>query len=147
MGYNVWSTRVKGAWVSILVRIALRFGLPMYFSGLTFDYKKVGDSRYEHKYKISNLRHNGRRINPFKYYKIALSEAIVRGGEAITPFTKLIMRFNDDYKYPMWLAIEERVRQYVIIDDDYLSNRPPYEEKSDYVRENTSYQSFPGAKR
>lgn len=143
MGYNVWSTRVKGAWVSVLARIALRFGLPMYFSGLTFDYKKVNDSRYDHKYKISNLRHNGKRINPLKYYKIALSEAIVRGGEAITPFTKLLMRFNDDYKYPMWLAIEERVRQFVIVDDNYLNDRPTYKEQSDYVTVNSNYQTIP----
>ena len=113
---------------------------------ITFDYKKVGDSRYSHKYKIKTLRHNGR-INPFKYYKIALSEAIVRGGEVITPFVKLLMRFSDDYKYPMWLAIEERVRQQVIIDDDYLDNRPPYEKKSDYVTKNSRYQFIPGAKR
>jgi 5'-nucleotidase / UDP-sugar diphosphatase len=147
MGYNVFSTRVKGVWISILTRVALRFGLPMYFSGLTFDYKKVKGSRYDHKYKIKNLRHNGRRINPFKYYKIALSEAIVRGGEAITPFVKLLMRFSDDYKYPMWLAIEERVRQFVIVDDDYLSNRPPYDKKASYVKKTLRYQSMPAVKR
>ena len=147
MGYNVFSTRVKGAWVSILLKVALRFGLPMYFSGLTFDYKVIGDSRYTHKYKIKNIRHNGKRINPFKYYKIALSEAIIRGGEAITPFVKLLMKYSDDYKYPMWLAIEERVRQFVIVDDNYLDERPPYGERSNFVESNNSYQMIPARKR
>ena len=74
--------------------------------------------------------------------KIALSEAIVRGGEAITPFVKLLMRFSDDYKYPMWLAIEERVRQYVIVDNNYLSNRPPYDKRPNFVEKGRIIKQF-----
>ena len=54
-GYNVYSTRIRGAWIPIIAKISLRFGLPLYFSGLTFDYKRIGDSRYDNKYKIKNL--------------------------------------------------------------------------------------------
>ncbi len=145
-GYNVYSARIRGVWIPIVAKIALRFGLPLYFSGLTFDYKKIGDSRYTHKYKIKKLRIRGKRINPFRHYKIALSEAIVRGGEAITPFVKLLLKYGDDYKIPMWRAIEDRVRNYRVIDDNYLSNRPPYD-RPNYVEVNKFRLTIPAAKR
>ena len=73
-----------------------------------------------------------------------MSEAIVRGGEAITPFVKLL-KYGDDYKIPMWRAIEDRVRNYRVIDDNYLSNRPPYD-GFNYVEVNNFRLSVPGAK-
>ena len=146
-GYNVYATRIRGVWISLIARVALRFGLPMFFSGLTFDYKIIGDSRYTFKYKIKNLRYKGKRINPFKNYKVALSEAIIRGGMAITPFVKLILKYSEDYKIPMWLAIEDRVRNYRIIDDNYLKNRPPYGRPNYVENYRGYYQSTPGLPR
>ena len=140
-GYNVYAARIRGVWIPIISRIALRFGLPLYFSGLTFEYKRVGDSRYQHKYKIKKLRIKGKRINPFRHYKVALSEAIVRGGEAITPFVKLLLKYGEDYKIPMWLAIENRVRNVRFIDDNYLENRPKLN-RENYVEKTAKYYQF-----
>jgi len=119
-GYNVYTARVRGLWISLVFRVVTRFGIPLYVSGLTFDAKPVGDSKWEEKYKVSNLRVNGKRINPFKLYKVAFPEAIVRGGFAITKWVSLLLKFPDDYKIPMWKAIEDKVRRLGTITNDYL---------------------------
>jgi len=46
----------------------------------------------------------------------------------------------------MWRAIEDRVRNYRVIDDNYLSNRPPYD-RPNYVEVNKFRLTIPAAKR
>ena len=69
-GYNVYATRIRGVWISLIARIALRFGLPMFFSGLTFDYKIIGDSRYTFKYKIKIFDTRARELTHLKTIRL-----------------------------------------------------------------------------
>jgi 2',3'-cyclic-nucleotide 2'-phosphodiesterase (5'-nucleotidase family) len=120
-GYNVYTSRIRGVWISLVFRVVMRMGIPMYVSGLTFDYKEKGEGKWgEEKYSVSNLRIHGKRINPFKLYKVAFPEAIVRGGFAITKWVSLLLKFPDDYKISMWQALEQRVRMLGQITEDYV---------------------------
>ncbi|MEK6625720.1 MAG: metallophosphoesterase [Bdellovibrionota bacterium] len=119
-GYNVYTARVRGLWISLVFRVVMRLGLPLYVSGITFDAQPAGDGKYGEKYKVSNLRVNGKRIKLPKLYKVALPEAIVRGGFAITQWVGLLLKFPDDYKISMWQALENKVRQLRIVQEDYL---------------------------
>lgn len=119
-GYDIYSTRIRGVWISLVIRAVLRLGIPLYVTGMTFDYKELGPGRWDERYKVKNIRIHGKRINPFKYYKVALPEAIVRGGFAITPWVGLLLKFPDNYMVPMWRAIEEKVRRLGVVGDDYL---------------------------
>ncbi|OFZ15898.1 MAG: hypothetical protein A2X86_11790 [Bdellovibrionales bacterium GWA2_49_15] len=119
-GYNVYSTRVRGLWISLVFRVVMRLGLPLYVSGITFDATPAGEGKYGEKYKVSNLRVNGKRINLLKLYKVALPEAIVRGGFAITQWVGLLLKCPDDYKIAMWQALENKIRQLKVVQEDYL---------------------------
>jgi 5'-nucleotidase/UDP-sugar diphosphatase len=120
LGYNVYTARVRGVWISLVFRAVMRLGIPMYVSGIDFDYKPKGDGKWGEKYSVSNLRVQGKRINPFKLYKVALPEAIVRGGFAITKWVGLLLKFPDDYKISMWQALEQKIRSLGTVAEDYV---------------------------
>ncbi|MBT6325087.1 MAG: hypothetical protein HOJ35_03905 [Bdellovibrionales bacterium] len=116
-GYNVYTAKIKGLWVGLVFKVVMRFGLPLYISGITFDYKKKGDN----KYKVSNLKVHGKRLKMFKRYNVGMSEAIIRGGIAITPWVKLLLNKPRNTLISMWEALEERLRTVPIVKENYAS--------------------------
>ncbi|WP_127717779.1 bifunctional UDP-sugar hydrolase/5'-nucleotidase [Halobacteriovorax sp. HLS] len=117
-GYNVYTARIRGGFIKLLFKVVMRTGLPLYVSGVTFDVKKYSKNGKI----IKNMRLNGRRINPFKYYKISFSEAIVRGAYSITNLTKLILKGGKDTRISMWEALENKMKRIQVIDETYLDD-------------------------
>lgn len=116
MGYHVYTANVSGALVGLLAPIVLNFNLPLYITGLTFKWKKKSNG----KYVVWDIRHNGKIINPFKRYKMAMSEAIVRGAYEISPLTKILMGRGARTDTSMWQALEDKFLREGIVDPNYL---------------------------
>jgi hypothetical protein len=90
--------------------------VPLYFSGITFDWKLKKNGKYD----VWNIRHRGRKIKLFKKYKVAFSEGIVRGGFAITKWVGLILKNPNNTQVSMWQAIEEKFYREGDLLPDYL---------------------------
>jgi 2',3'-cyclic-nucleotide 2'-phosphodiesterase (5'-nucleotidase family) len=117
-GYNVYTARIRGGFIKLLFKIVMRTGLPLYVSGITFNVKKV----LVNGKVITKLRYKGKRINPFKYYTVSFSEAIVRGAYSITKLTKLILKNGKDTRVSMWETLENKMLKDKVIDESYLDD-------------------------
>ena len=66
------------------------------------------------------MRINGKRINPFKTYTIALPEGIVRGGYGISPLVGLLLRKSHKTPITVVKAIEDKLTRERGVGDDYI---------------------------
>ncbi|MBI2521728.1 MAG: bifunctional metallophosphatase/5'-nucleotidase [Bdellovibrio sp.] len=121
-GYNIHTAEVRGVWVSLVAKVAMRFGLPLYVSGLEFDYKQKGSGTWDDKYSISNLRTQGKKLKLTKNYKMGMCEAIVRGGYAITPWVRLLLKRPDNTQVSMWQSMEDHLKRYPVVKESYLED-------------------------
>jgi len=89
-GLNLYTVKIRGAWIKSLLKICALLGVDLHIAGLQFQYTV-------HKGQISfeNLFLNQKPIYNFQYYTVALSEAIVRGAQEISRITSWIL---SDYK-------------------------------------------------
>ncbi|MFP5386187.1 MAG: bifunctional metallophosphatase/5'-nucleotidase [Bacteriovoracia bacterium] len=115
-GYNVYTARIMGGWIKMIAAVTMKLNIPLYFAGIEFKWKKKPNG----KVSIWDVTHNGRRINPFKYYKVAFSEGIVRGAYGISPLTRFIVHEGEREKVPMWQALEDKFKRDGKITPDYL---------------------------
>jgi 5'-nucleotidase / UDP-sugar diphosphatase len=116
-GYNVATARVRGYWIKTVFRLVMAFGIPLYVSGVTFKWKKGPWG-----YWVYNLRHHGKRIKPFKLYKVSMCEAIVRGGYAISKLVNLLLKYGDETRVSQWQALEEKFEKIKVLDENYLDD-------------------------
>ena len=133
-GYNVYTAKVRGGFIKLLFKIVMRTGLPLYVSGINFDVKKYSKNGKI----IKKLRFKGKRINPFKYYKISFSEGIVRGAYEITKLTKLILKGGKDTRISMWETLENKLKSMDVLDETYLND---YGRKGNFQKVDRSYVS------
>ncbi len=117
-GYNIYTAKVRGGFIKLLFKIVMRTGLPLYVSGITFNVKNYSKNGKI----ITKLRYKGRRIKPFKYYKISFSEGIVRGAYEITRLTKLILKGGRDTRVSMWETLENKFNSIDVLDETYLKD-------------------------
>ncbi|MEK6625141.1 MAG: metallophosphoesterase [Bdellovibrionota bacterium] len=121
-GYDIHTAEVRGVWVALVAKVVMRFGLPLYLSGLEFDYKKKGSGTWDDKYSISNLRTHGKKLKLTKDYKVGMCEAIVRGGYAISPWVRLLLKRPNNTKVSMWQSLENRLKLYPVVKESYLED-------------------------
>lgn len=117
-GYNVYTSEIRGVWVALVSKVAMRFGLPLYFSGLGFDYKNKGDG----KFTIKNLKSRGGDLKITKDYLVALNEGFVRGGYAITPWVKLLLKRPKQLPVSMWQSMEDHLKRHPVVRESYLED-------------------------
>lgn len=115
-GYNVYTAKVNGMLIKLLATACLNLNAPLYFSGITFKWKQKANG----KYKVWDVRHKGEKIKFYKQYKIALSEAIIRGGFGISKWVGLLLRSAKNENIPMWFALENKFRREGDLHADYL---------------------------
>lgn len=120
-GYNIYTARIMGGWIKILAPILMKFNVPLYFSGVEFTYSQNADGGIQ----IWDVTHQGKKINPFKYYKVAFSEGIVRGAYNISQLTRFIVHQGEKKNIPMWEAMEKKFRKDRTLTENYLSGRLP----------------------
>lgn len=115
-GYNVYTASVSGVWIKLVATAAMNLNVPLYFSGITFQWKKKANG----KYKVWGIKHKGERIKLLKRYNVAFSEAIVRGGYSISKLVGLILHNGKRTDTSMWKAIEEKFAREGDLYPDYL---------------------------
>jgi 5'-nucleotidase/UDP-sugar diphosphatase len=118
-GYSVYTARIMGSWIKVIASVCLKFNLPLYFAGLQVKYTKNADGQIQ----ILELRKDNKIINPFKFYKVAFSEGIVRGAYEISQLTRFLIQDGRKEQIPMWIALEEKLRRDQLLTPNYL-NRP-----------------------
>lgn len=128
-GYNIYSAKIMGGWIRMLAAICLKFNIPLYFAGVEFTYTRHEDGSIQ----VWNVTQNGKRIHPFKYYRVAFSEGIVRGAYGISQLTRFLVHEGEKEKIPMWLALEDKFRRDQLLTPDYLNKpgRSPASKKID----------------
>lgn len=103
-GWSIYTVKVNGYLLRTLCETLALFGQPLSFSGVTLEWVKTPFGP-----KIAKALINGKRINPFKNYKVALTEGIVRGAIEISPKTKAILKNPFKTPYKIWETLEEKV--------------------------------------
>jgi hypothetical protein len=61
--------------------------------------------------KIAKALINGKKINIFKDYTVALTEGIVRGAVEISPKTKVILKNPLKTQFKIWETLEEKIER------------------------------------
>ncbi|HXH76454.1 MAG TPA: metallophosphoesterase [Bacteriovoracaceae bacterium] len=115
-GYRIYTAMVSGFWIKYVAKICLKLNVPLYFSGLSFKWKKKSNGKYE----IWDIQHKGKKIQLFRRYKVAFSEAIVRGGFGITGLVRYIFHFPQNTATTMWAALEAKFNREGELHPDYV---------------------------
>ncbi|MBY0413737.1 MAG: bifunctional metallophosphatase/5'-nucleotidase [Bdellovibrionales bacterium] len=103
-GWDIYTTKVKGAWLRLTIDALARVGEPLTMSGIKLEYERgpLG-------FKIKNITVNGKNVNPFKTYTVAFTEGIVRGAKGIDPRTLAILQNPYNTGFKIWATLEDRI--------------------------------------
>ncbi len=102
-GWSVFTAEVKGYWLKILFEVLYKFGQPLNFSGIEMKtYKTVFGI------KIQDASINGKPINPFKTYKVAFTEGLIRGAIGLSKATLSILQRPKRTDHLIWESLEKR---------------------------------------
>lgn len=104
-GWDIYTTKIKGAWLRLTIDALSYVGQPLTFSGVKMEYERgpLG-------FKIRHVTVNGQKINPFKTYTVAFTEGIIRGAEGIDPRTVAILRNPKNTGFKIWATLEEKIK-------------------------------------
>jgi 2',3'-cyclic-nucleotide 2'-phosphodiesterase (5'-nucleotidase family) len=116
-GWHIYQTNVRGYLLHMAINTVMEFGLPLYFSGIDFKFKKKNG---KNGVKAYDFRIKGKKINPFKSYTLAVPEGIIRGAMAISPLTKLLFQRSRKTPALIWNALEINLKEDKILAPDYL---------------------------
>lgn len=105
-GWSIYTSKVSGYLLKIMCESLAYFGQPISFSGITIEWVKTPFG-----VKIAKARVNGKKINPFKTYKVAFTEGIIRGAIEISPKTKAILRQHKKTPFKIWQTLEEKIEK------------------------------------
>ena len=105
-GWDIYTTKIKGAWLRMTMTGLSYVGQPLTISGMTLEYK-----RNKFGFNIKRILVNGKRVNPFKTYTVAFTEGIVRGAQGIDPRTIAILRNPKNTEYKIWATLEEKIKR------------------------------------
>lgn len=105
-GWSIYTTKVKGVWLRLTVEALTRYGQPLTFSGLKVIYEKSPLG-----FKFKRIFVNGKKIDPFKTYLIAVSEGIVRGAEGVNSKSVAILRNPHNTGHRIWETLEEKIKK------------------------------------
>lgn len=104
-GWDIYTTKIKGAWLRITIDALSYIGQPLTFSGLKMEYE-----RGPFGFKIRKVTINGKKINPVKTYTVAFTEGIIRGAQGIDPRTIAILRNPVNTGFKIWATLEEKIK-------------------------------------
>jgi 2',3'-cyclic-nucleotide 2'-phosphodiesterase (5'-nucleotidase family) len=103
-GWSIYTTTIKGAWLQLAIDSLTHLGEPMVFSGLSFKYRKnhLGLA-------LRQILVHGKKINPYRNYKVALTEGVMVGAAGVSRLSAVILRFPQKSPYRIWTALEEKL--------------------------------------
>ena len=94
----------------------------LYWNEFVKDEEESLYNRYfsiDDKYRVVNIKINGKPIKSFKRYSVALNEGIVVGGLGITSLVKLLLRKISKTEITVWDAIANQVKKVGTITPNY----------------------------
>lgn len=104
-GWDIYTTRIKGAWLRMLFQALSFVGEPLTLSGVSMEYERTSLG-----FKIRQVRINGEKVNPLKTYTVAFTEGIVKGASGIDPRTVAILKNPKNTNFKIWATLEEKIR-------------------------------------
>lgn len=142
-GWYVWEVDVYGVVLKSILRLVLKTQQPAVFSGVSFNlvdrdnevlnvdpYTLVGGTeaaddnpiqfinRYlgiDGNFRVENIKIDGKGINPFKKYRMALPEGIVVGGVGISQVVNYLLRQGNRSDTTIWEAMNQKVQRMQVI--------------------------------
>lgn len=102
-GWSVYTTEIKGYWIKILFEVLMKFGQPLNFSGVEMKTIKTPLGL-----KVKDVVINGKAVRPFKNYKVAFTEGIVRGALGIGKITMSVLQKPKKTPHLIWESLEKR---------------------------------------
>jgi 2',3'-cyclic-nucleotide 2'-phosphodiesterase (5'-nucleotidase family) len=106
MGWSMYTTKIRGAWLRLVFEALALFGQPLTFSGIEVHYQTLPMG-----IKVKTLTINGKKINPLKLYTVGFTEGIVRGAEGVSPYTLALLKYPKKIDTKIWQAIEEKLKR------------------------------------
>jgi 2',3'-cyclic-nucleotide 2'-phosphodiesterase (5'-nucleotidase family) len=105
-GWDIYTVRVKGAWLRMTVTGLSYIEQPLTIAGMNVEYtrNKLG-------FNIKRIMVGGKRVNPFKTYTVSFTEGIVKGAQGIDPRTIAILRNPKNSGYKIWATLEEKIKR------------------------------------
>lgn len=155
-GWYIWKVDIYGVVIKSLLRLVLQIQQPVVFTGVTFDLidrdneilevnptvllgasDKAGApslrARYlgiDGEFRIENIKINGKGINPFRKYRVALPEGIVVGGLGISTVVNYLLRQVSKTEVSLWESMNQKVERMKVIGPEFLLKDRPDPEKT-----------------
>lgn len=115
LGWSIYTTEIRGIWLKMTFEALGLFGQALTMSGVEAEYIKTPIG-----IKIKKILINGKKINPFKLYKVAFTEGIVRGAEGISPYTTLLLRSPKNTHLKIWSVLENNLKMFPLTNRSFL---------------------------
>ncbi|MDC1175446.1 bifunctional UDP-sugar hydrolase/5'-nucleotidase [Bacteriovoracaceae bacterium] len=151
LGWSIYSVNIYGVVLKSVIRLVLKTQQPLAFSGITFDLvdKKNnivysngqwignGDGEVDEdvfnkylgidgKFRVKNIKVNGKKISSYRKYRVALNEGIVVGGLGISSVAKLLLRKISKSEITVWSALINKMSREKNITREYGQSKPNY---------------------
>lgn len=122
-GYRVYTSEIPGFLLKFVFKAVINFKIPLYFSGVSFNYDRDKKGICKN---ISDIKFDGEKIKPWKLYRVAMSEAIIRGGLGITSAVKYLFRNSKRLDTTMWQSLEDWSQKVGVVTSRYLDQAPSF---------------------
>jgi 2',3'-cyclic-nucleotide 2'-phosphodiesterase (5'-nucleotidase family) len=154
MGWHIYKVDVHGVVLKSLIRFFLKGQFPVTFSGVNFDLiddenevidintsivdRDISDDpdhplgvlgKYlgiDGDFDVVNIKVNGKKIKPYRKYRVSMPEGIVVGGLGISGSVRALLRNISKTDITVWDAISNKVKEVGVITRDYGKNRDKY---------------------
>ncbi len=110
-GWTVWTANVWGWFLKAGIQKAIALGVPLHFSGITYDTAADGTAM--------NFKINGEPFHWYQRYKIAFPEGIIRGAFGLNEALKLVLSSPKDTRVPIWQANEDHLKEVKVIRESH----------------------------
>ncbi len=146
-GWHIYKVNIHGVILKSLIRLILKGQFPVTFSGVTFDLiddkneiidintsiipRNVSNIEsnplgmigqflgIDRDFDVVNIRVNGKKISPFRQYRVAMPEGIVAGGLGITGSLRYLLRRISKTETSIWEAVSNKVKEVGVINYEY----------------------------
>ena len=121
-GWSIYTASIKGVWLKLLVENLLRYDEPLIIAGITLKILSLPFG-----IKIKEIYINGKKLNPFKSYNLALTEGVVKGLLKLNHLSTGILKFPNRSQFRIWSTLEEKIKK-----EGRIFKLKAFEEKTNY---------------
>ncbi|HEX4925424.1 MAG TPA: metallophosphoesterase [Bdellovibrionales bacterium] len=104
-GWTIWTMKLQGKAITEIIKQSAKQGFFFNLDGITYKTKIDQKGKFE----LTDFKIGGKKVSPFKVYKIATSEGLGRGTAQGHWLAKAFAQPKDS-GIPIWSAVESRLR-------------------------------------